>query len=131
MTKTAELGFEAARTRGADAQRGWVRDEVVLPAAVFAKRRSVRERDLVQLTAKGALFSVAVDGAEHYPAALLELSQNDVVALCQALSWSDSSGKLIFLMRRHGALGGQTVSEAISAGRLFEVLQLARAWREG
>ena len=65
------------------------------------------------------------------PRSVLKFSPDEAAALCRKLAGDDMSRQLqfTFLMRKHGALAGQTVTTAIGQGRLARVLQLAQAWR--
>lgn len=125
---TASAGFAAAVERGREARQAWVLDGVVLSTAEFARARGVGQHLLAELRVRGDLFAVVMDGETWWPAELLKLTTEDAAALCHALGNADDSRKLVFLMRRHGALGGRTVAKAIAMGRLADALRLAAAW---
>lgn len=74
------------------------------------------------------MFSVTVDSRRYYPAELLKLERAAVAAVCIALTDADAAGKLVFVLRKHGGLAGMTVAEAVAAGRLERVTQLAEDW---
>jgi len=116
--------------RSRDARRAWIRDRVVLSSAEFAAARGVASESLVALQAGGELFALNIEGDVWWPAELLKLSAADASALCRALGDTGESSKLIFVMRKHGALGGRTVTEAVANGQLADVLRLARNWAE-
>jgi hypothetical protein len=40
----------------------------------------------------------------------------------------DPASKLIFLKRKHGALGGSTPADAVEKGKLVDVVRLAKDW---
>jgi hypothetical protein len=130
IQSASATGLVAARERGDSARRAWTRDGTLLSAHEFARRRGLAQGELEQLKHRRQVFSVPVAGVSWYPAALLGLSPDDGAALCQALGDDDAARNLVFLMRRHGALAGRTVVEAIVGGARQEVLALAQAWRE-
>lgn len=71
----------------------------------------------------------AAQGEVRYPIALLQLERRVRARLVQALSHLDDPwAKVEFLTRRHGALGGRTVVEAVQAGLEDKVLELARSY---
>lgn len=122
-------GLAAAIQRGALAREEWTRDGTLLSAAEFAARRRLTLMDLVALEARGELFSLEVDDARWYPAELAHMGASDAAALSAALAGLEPTAKLVFLMRRHGTLGGTTVATAIANGGINRVLALAAAWR--
>lgn len=122
-------GLRGALERGRLAQADWVRDGVVLSSAEFAARYGVTVDALLAMETRGELFSVAVGGEHFWPAELLKLEPKVAAELCRALGDEPGSGKLIFLMRGHGALAGRSVTDAVRHGQLADVLRLARAWR--
>jgi len=58
----------------------------------------------------------------------LKLGRAELAAVVKALGDESATSKLVFLLRRHGALDGRTPAEAVDEGRLDGVLRLARAW---
>lgn len=122
-------GLDGAIERGRAAQQAWIQDGTLVCAHDYAARRGLTLDALPLLEASGELFSIDIDTARWYPAELLRLGQEDAAALCRALSGDDAMRQLVFLMRRHGALGGNTVTAAIAQGRLAQVLELASSWR--
>jgi len=126
----ATTGQAAAIERGHEARRTWVSTGVLVSAKDFAERCGLTEQAVVDKTANGDLFSVLVDNDAWWPAQLLRMAHHDAVALCRALSAGDDGSKLVFLMRRHGSLGGLTAADAVAQGKLHEVLSLAQAWHQ-
>lgn len=102
----------------------------MLATADFAARRGVTVDELRALQGRGDLFAVDVDGEPCWPVELLRFRPEDAALVCQSLAGCNDAVKLVFLMRRHGALAGQTAVEAAEQGRLAEVLRLAKTWRD-
>lgn len=123
-------GLDGAAQRGMLAVRDWVSDGVLLSAAEFASRRGLAPSRLADLEAHGELFAVVVDGVPWYPAELLKLTQDDSAALCRQLAGMEVARKVIFLMRKHGALRGDTVAMAMARGEFEAAMRLARAWHK-
>lgn len=122
-------GLAAAIQRGALAQEEWTRDGTLLSAAEFAEKRRLTPTELAALEAEGELFSVQVGDARWYPAELAHMGASDSAALSAALAGLEPTAKLVFLMRRHGTLGGMTVATALANCGINRVLALAAAWR--
>lgn len=122
-------GLAAAIQRGALARDEWTRDGTLLSAADFAAKRLLPLSELAALEARGELFSVEVDDASWYPAELVGMGASDAAALSAVLAGLEPATKLVFLMRRHGTLGGTTVATAIANGGINRVLALAAGWR--
>lgn len=122
-------GLAGAVERGRAARQSWTQDGTLLTPADFAATRGISPSVLPELEARGELFSLDIEGARWYPAELLKLSPDEASALCRELAGDDAARQLIFVMRKHGALAGQTVAEAVCQGQLAKVLQLACAWR--
>lgn len=128
LEHAAHGGLAAARERGQAQLRTWAKDGTLLSAEAFAAARGISTADLVRAEARHDVFSLFVEGQHCYPAEFLKLDSDDAAALCQALAEEDAASKLIFVLRKHGGLAGRTIAEAIGAGRLERVLDLARDW---
>jgi hypothetical protein len=122
-------GLTGAIERGHADRLAWTQDGTLLSAADYAAARGIPPSVLAELEARGELFSLEVEGARWYPAEPLQLSPDEAAAMCRVLTGDDPSRQLIFVMRGHGALAGQTVTAAIAQGQLAEVLRLAHSWR--
>lgn len=122
-----QSGLAAALGSGRTALDRWVSDGIVLPATAFAERRGVTPGQLAAAVRRGELFSKGIRGRRYYVAALLEVEPAASAAVCRALTGLEDSEKAIFWLRKHGAIGGRTVVEAIRAGDLDRVVQLAAA----
>ena len=77
---------------------------------------------------RGEIFSVFVRGQHWYPAEALRFGRAELAAVVKALDDESATSRLVFLLRRHGALGERTPAEAVDEGMLEDVLRLARAW---
>jgi hypothetical protein len=124
-----EGGLAGALERGRIAREAWTQDGTLLSAPDYAGRRGASPKVLSELEAHGELFSLNVAGVRWYPAELLKLSADEAAVLCRELTGDPAERQLIFLMRAHGALDGQTATSAIAGGQLARVLQLAHAWQ--
>ena len=120
-------GLAATRAQGRVALDEWVAEGIVLPGPAFAKRRGGSVGQLAVAVRQGQLFAKTVRGRRYYVAALLEVGPDAAASVCRALGGLDDSEKAIFWLRKHGALGGRTVVEAISDVGLDRVVQLALA----
>ena len=106
----------------------WTQDGTLLTSAEFADRRSVTPQALHKATTRGDLFSVKVKGLLYYPAALTDMPEDYVRRLCQTIKPLDAGQKLLFIRRKHGALGGLTIEEAVGSGKGERAIVLADAW---
>ena len=59
-----------------------------------------------------------------------KLKRSAVAKVCQAMPGADEVSQLFFWMRPHGALGVKTPAQAIQAGQLERVLEIARGLAE-
>ena len=75
------------------------------------------------------MFAVKIGNRLYYPQAFLGLDREAVAMVCRALGDLDSSEKLMFWLRDHGALAGKGVAAALEAGvAVAKVERLAAAW---
>ncbi len=80
-------------------------------------------------TACGEVVSIAIDGGEYFPNALLSLDRLTASAICRALRQIQDTEKLMFWLRDHGALGGKHPAAALNAGTpIDQVIAVAQAW---
>ena len=117
-------GLSAALSRGRAARLAWTQDGTLLTPEAYAAARGISPSVLPELEARGELFSLAIEGACWYPSELLKLSPDESSAVCRVLAGDDAASQLVFVMRTHGALAGQTVATAIAGGQLATVLRL-------
>lgn len=122
-------GLAAAQERGRAARVAWTQDGTLLTATDYAAARGIAPSVLPELEARSELFSLDIEGARWYPSELLKLSPDVASAVCRTLAGDDAARQLIFIMRGHGSLAGQTITTAIAQGQLAKVLRLAHTWR--
>jgi hypothetical protein len=113
--KHGERGLAGAMARGREAREAWVREGVLVSREQFAERWGVSVEELAQMVAKGELFELEVLGQMWLPAVLLEVPRAVAVKVNLALTetGTDAAGALVFWHRRHGALRGMSVREAL------------------
>lgn len=122
-------GLPGAVERGRAARLAWTQDGTLLNAADYAATRDISPLVLPELEARGELFSLDIEGRRWCPSELQKLSPDQATVLCRTLAGDDAARQLIFIMRKHGALAGETVAVAIKQGQLARVLQVAHVWR--
>lgn len=127
-------GVVAAVARGEAAKLAWVHSGEVVPAKTLADRWGLTPQALGPAARRGEVFAVVVKRQRYYPKEFLDLDRNAVSVVTQSLGGLPPEAKLIFWKRPHGALGGKTVHEALTAskgaGQLARVAQLAQAWAD-
>jgi hypothetical protein len=116
--------------RGEALRAAWVREGLLVSSRQLAEQWHRTRQALDQACARGELFAVRVGKNKYYPAAFLELAAEAVKRINLALVGDDSTAKFVFWNARHGALGHRTVAEALDAGHLIRVMELARGWSE-
>ena len=78
---------------------------------------------------RGEVFAVKIGNRLYYPGSFLDMDRDSLAVVCRALGDLSASKKLIFWLRDHGALAGQSVAAALGAGiSLTKVDRLAAAW---
>jgi len=124
----AKRGISGALERGRLRLLEWEQSGTLISADQFAGLAGVPVTALPEAEARHELFSLTVDGRTLYPAELLKLEPEVATVVCYALGDLDGASKLVFLLRGHGALSGKTVADAVSQGRLDQVIALAQAF---
>ena len=131
-SKTPSLargGLAAAEVRGATARARWIEEGLVLPGSQLAQAWGIPQETLATATESGEVVSIAINGGEYFPKALLSLDRLTAGAICRALQRLQDTEKLMFWLREHGALGGKGVAAALDAGvAVSKVERLASAW---
>lgn len=117
-----------AHTLGKTRLINWTRDGTLVPADTVAQNWGVSPHTVDAARERGEIFSLWLSGAHWYPREALRYERPVLSAICHALGDVDSSSKLLFLLRTHGALGGKTVNQAIENGMLDRVIELAKSW---
>lgn len=112
-------------------QQEWISSGLLISPGELAAAWGGRTRQaLEQAVARGDLFSLKLRGRRWYPAAFRELSAESVKRICQAMKRVDPVPQFLFWNRPQGALAGQTLAQAIHAGKLTRAVQLAEAFAE-
>jgi hypothetical protein len=120
--------INAAQTRGEARLVKWTQDGTLVPVSTVEAAWGIRRQSVDAARERGEIFSVYVRGQHWYPAEALKLGRTELAAVVKALGEESASSKLVFLLRRHDALGARTPAEAADQGLLHDVLRLARAW---
>lgn len=126
----AHRGLATSERLGHEIYIRWTKDGTLVPSTEFAQRWGVSRQALAQATQRGELFSIKVGNRRFYPGVFLSLTRPFVGNIAQALRGAEPDEKLIFVLRPHGALGGRTIAEALSAGMEDRAVSLAQAWAE-
>lgn len=127
-TPASTTGFAAAVARGEAARVEWVNSGEVIPAKTLADKWGLTPQALGPAAERGEVFAVVVKRQRYYPKEFLDLDRTAVGAVSKALGSLTPAEKLIFWKRPHGALGGKTVHQVLTAGQLDRAAQLAQAW---
>ncbi|MBI3155410.1 MAG: hypothetical protein HYZ20_08365 [Burkholderiales bacterium] len=122
-------GLAGATVRGEAARVQWVRDGLVVPGEQLAQAWGLTRQALAPAADRGEIFAVKIGNRLYYPQAFLDMDRQTVAAICRALGDLGPSEKLVFWLRGHGALAGQSVAAALEAGTpVVKVERLAAAW---
>ncbi len=111
-----EKSIEAALERGASTLKRWTQNGTLVEPQKLAQAWGQDVQTVQAAVQRGDLFEVWVDKTPYFASALLGLNSAEAVKLCHALGGMTASEKLMFLMREHGGLGGQTVVQALKLG---------------
>jgi hypothetical protein len=117
-----------AEARGEARLVRWTQDGTLVGGATVETAWGVKRQTVDAARERGEIFSVWVKGKHWYPSDTLKFERSSLAAINRALGNVDPSSKLLFLLRTHGALGGQTPAEAVVNGKLDDVLRLAADW---
>lgn len=121
-------GLAAATARGKVVLQQWTQDGTLVSGDALGAVWGVNCQTLQEAEKRGDLFAVEVAGQRWYLGLLGAHCPDCVAQVCRALRGVEPTGQVIYWLRRHGGLGGKTVGQALQAGRLERVLELARAW---
>ena len=122
-------GLAGASARGEAARVKWVKDGLVVHGEQLAQAWGLTRQALAPAAERGEIFAVKVGNRLYYPQVFLEMDREAVAAICRALGDLGASEKLMFWLREHGALAGNSVAAALEAGTgLAKVARLAAAW---
>lgn len=126
----AEQEWQALVSAGESVRQNWVDDGLLVPSSELAAAWRRSPQALSQACSRGELFSLKVKRNRYYPAVFKSLPADVVGSACKQLRGDDDAAKFIFWNRQHEGLGGLTPADAIRAGRLEKVVQLAHAWSD-
>lgn len=89
-------------------------------------------RSLARAVAARRIFAMTCEGQQYLPAFFSDptYSRRQLSAVSRALGDLPGGAKFQFFVSRKGSLAGATPLEALSAGRLQKVLELAAAYVE-
>jgi hypothetical protein len=122
-------GLSGAAARCEAARVQWVKDGLVVPGEQLAHAWGLTRQALAPATERGEIFAVKIGNRLYYPQAFLAMDREAVATICRALGDLTSSEKLMFWLRDHGSLKGQSVVSALETGLpLVKVERLAVAW---
>jgi hypothetical protein len=130
VTRQAEAGgLAGAIARGEAARVRWVKDGLVVPGEQLAQAWGLTRQALAPAADRGEVFAVKVGNRLYYPRSFLGLDRETVATVCRALGDLSPSEKLMFWLRDHGALAGQSAAAALESGApVSQVERLASAW---
>ena len=129
VRRPAATGLAGAVLRGEAARVQWVRDGLLVRGEQLAQAWGLTRQALAPAAARGEIFALKIGNRLYYPRAFLGTDRQGVARICAALGRLDSTEKLMFWVREHGALGGRSVAAALEGGAsLPQVERLADAW---
>lgn len=121
------ISIDAAALRGESRLVKWTQDGTLVPVAALENAWGIKRQSIDAARERREIFSVFVRGQHWYPAEALKFDRAALTAVVKALGDESASSRLMFLLRRHGALGGRTPAEAVEQGMLSDVLRAASA----
>jgi hypothetical protein len=107
---------------------GWIQAGLLVGSAAFGLSWSRTRQALEQACDRGELFSLKIGNKRWYPASLMDLNLEDVKSVCLLLRGVDPVSQFIFWERKHGSLAGQTLPQALQAGKTAAVLRTAEVF---
>jgi hypothetical protein len=108
----------------------WTKDGTLIDGKPLADAWDITRQGLDKARERGEIFSVRVKGRHYYSTEAVHFKRNDLAEINRALGDIDPASKLIFLRRKHGALGGRTPADAVEKGKLMDVVRLAKDWAD-
>lgn len=106
----------------------WIQDGLLVGSVAFGLSWSRTRQALEQACDRGQLFSLKIGNKRWYLASLMGLPAEDVKAVCLLLRGVDPVSQLIFWERKHGSLAGETLTQALQAGKTAAVLRAAEVF---
>lgn len=117
-----------AKSRGEARLVQWTKDGTLVEGKRLYEAWGITRQALDKARERGDIFSIRVSGQHFYPIEAEQFSRADLAQVTRALGDISSGSKLIFLKRKHGALGDRTPAEAIEHSMLADVLRIAANW---
>ncbi|MYM92523.1 hypothetical protein [Duganella vulcania] len=117
-----------AAARGEERLMSWIHDGTLLLVDKVEAAWSVNRQTVDAAREEGEIFSVWVRDQHWYPAEALKFKREDLAAINRKLGEIDPSSKLLFLLHKHGAVGGMTPLDAVANRKLGDLLRLAAEW---
>lgn len=122
-------GLDGAIKRGEAARRRWIQEGLVVPSEQLARAWGLTRQALHPAEQRGEVVAAKIGNHVYYPRAFMEMNREDVKFICLKLGNINSSEKIMFWLREHGALAGKSVVDAMANGTpRSRVEQLATTW---
>ena len=122
--------YSDLRAQGEAARVEWTKNGSLVSSTGLAQAWGISRQGLVEAVARHELFLLKISGRLWAPAVFEELSRDAVKAVCSTMSAADPESQFFFWARPHGALGRKTAAQAIQAGRLARVVEVAQGLAE-
>ena len=124
-----EPGFAVAGALGAEALANWTQDGQLIGSEQLAKAWGLAAQAIQNAVQRGDLFEVWVKESPYFPSVLIPLGFEQASRLCRSLKIQTAAGRLVFLLRPLGGLGGKTVVQSLQSNTpLCRIKELADAW---
>lgn len=91
----------------------------------------MRRTEIYAACLRGEVVGLKARGEHCHPVAMAQSGRIPAAAVCRALGSMPVRLKLVFWIKRHKALDGRTVIEAIEEGLVEQVVAVAEQWRAG
>lgn len=128
---TNQQNDQKAVRRGEMLLESWIKDKTLINADSLAFAWKIKTQEVENMQENGSLFALHIEGQNYYPQLMTNLPIEDAIKINKAFDISvDPSTKVIFLMRKHGSLGGKTVVQAANE-QMESIIDIARSWHEG
>jgi len=112
------------------ARVAWTKNGLLIPSTKLAEEWGITRGALDQAEEGYEVFLLKIRGWLWAPAVFAKLKRSAVAKVCRTMPSADEVSKLFFWMQPHGALGRKTPAQAIQAGQLERVLEIARGLAE-
>ena len=112
------------------ARVAWTKNGLLIPSTKLAEEWGITRGALDQAEEGYEVFLLKIRGRLWAPAVFAKLKRSAVAKVCRTMPSADEVSKLFFWMQPHGALGRKTPAQAIQAGQLERVLEIARGLAE-